>query len=144
MSRTIRRKNIEDTYGNSWNRRGRKAGGFYSTYDDRKPVKVRWTKRTQYEEDGMIFVECRTGWTWKYDCPVYRPMTDQERNERFWNLHGESSSANAWTPCRWFRQNRERELRTHNKQELIKYMKNPENYEPMVFEEPMSHYWDWS
>lgn len=144
MSRTIRRKNIEDTYGCSWNRRGRKSGGFYSTYDSGEMGKVRWTKRTQYEEDGLIFVECKTGWSWKRDCPNYRPMTDQEKNDRYYSLHGESSSANAWTPSRSYRQMREVRLRTHNKQELIRYMKDPENYEPMVFENPESHMWDWS
>lgn len=140
MSRTFRRKNIEQTWGK---RAGSKSGGFYTTYDD-ESVKVRWTCRRSYEEDGLIFVECKTGWTWKRSCPRYRPMTEQERNKKYRWLHGESKHANAWTPARWFRQNREGELRSHNKQELVKYMKDPENYEPMVFEEPFSHMWDWS
>jgi hypothetical protein len=71
-------------------------------------------------------------------------MTKEEKRDQWLWLHGESKHANACTPGRWYRQNRERQLRSHNSQELIKYMKDPDNYEPMVFENPLSHFWDWS
>ncbi len=142
MSRTYRRKNIENTLGSSFSRKGRKSGGFYNTYD-RESLECKYTKRTQYEEDGLIFIECRTGYTWVYSCPIYRPMTKEERRNRWLFLHGESRHANMWTPGRWYRQNRESQLRSHNRTELIKYMKDPDNYEPMVFDGPLSHLWDW-
>lgn len=143
MSRTYRRKNIEDTYGGSWARKGRKSGGFYSTYDN-EFVKVRYTSRKTYEEDGWTFVECKTVWTWKHSCPIYRPMTERERNDRYRQLHGESRNANEWSPGKWYRKNREAEHRSKSKQEIIRWMKNPEEYEPIISDDPRSHWWDWS
>jgi hypothetical protein len=127
MSRTFRRKNFEDTQRNSWDNKGRKTNGFYTTSD-----------YEYYQKDGG---DC---WIWGRTEEFFRPMSEQERNHEYKRIHGESRSKNAWTPSRWFRQNREIELRSHNKQELIKYMKDPDNYEPMVFENPKSHMWDWS
>lgn len=56
--------------------------------------------------------------------------------------NGESSNRNEYTPSRLYRNNAERELRAHNKMELIKYIAR-EDYEPVCYENPSSHLWEW-
>lgn len=120
MSRTFRRKNYELQNATSWDRQGRKAGGFYTE-------KV-WNR----------------GSTWSWGWYTYRPMTERERNEAYWFNHGESKSAQSWSPGRSYRSMRMRENRSINKQELIKFLKNPDTYEPMFEDNPRNCWWDWS
>jgi arylsulfatase A-like enzyme len=119
MSRTFRRKNYEETQGNSWGRKGWKTNGYYTAYD------------------GSWYYWNNTGQE-----VVFRPMNKEEYRHEFLRVHGESRSNNAWTPSRWYRNNKEVSMRMRNKQELVKYRKDPD-YEPMVEDVPPSHYWDW-
>ena len=114
MSRTYRRKNIEDTLGDSRSRAGRKLAGIY-------------TKRE---------------YNWRARTTLFRPMTATERFCEWYWLHGESRHNNERTPNRWYRQRRCRQARRHNKRELQQYLFNP-NYEPMVDRKDRSHLWDW-
>lgn len=83
---------------------------------------------------------------WEYvswNLYVYREPTEQEYYDEYWRVHGESRNANAWTPSRWFRDQRQKHLRTQCKQQIHKFMKNPE-HEVICEANPRSHYWDWS
>lgn len=113
MSRTYRRKNIEDTLGSSWDRRGRKYAGF-DTICDRY-----W--------DGTFSV---------------RERTEREKFDFWYWLHGESRSNNERTPNRWYRQRRCRQGRRYSKRELQKFLRD-ENYEPMANDKDLPHGWDW-
>jgi hypothetical protein len=73
----------------------------------------------------------------------YREPTKQERFKTFQWLHGESSHHNARTPGPWFRENRMRQNRMINKQELHRWATNPDNYEPLFEADPRSCQWDW-
>lgn len=108
MSRTIRRKTYEKTrrpseYG------GFKSGGFYTTCE-------------------YFLHEMQRG---HGGCPTYRPMTEQERNERYWEIHGEAKHNNAWTPNHYYRNKEERKLRYSNELEIKRFLGNPE-YEPQL------------
>ncbi len=74
---------------------------------------------------------------------TYREPTPEERFRRYKWLHLDHGP-NDVTPGHWFRNNRMRENRAINKQEIHRWMKNPDNYEPLFEEEPRSCYWDWS
>lgn len=78
------------------------------------------------------------GWYWDY------PDDKRELFHNWYFAHGESRHANHRTPGKWYRKNREGELRSRSAQEIHRYLKDPDNYEPMVSENPKSHYWDWS
>lgn len=121
MSRTFRRKNYEDTQGASWDRAGRKTNGVYTTYDGPywKPGGGRAMK-------------------------VYRPMDARERYKRWRWMHSESRSASERSPNHWHRVNRQKENRSIDKQELIKWFKSGGEHEPMCEANPRSCLWDWS
>jgi len=119
MSRTYRRKNYEVTQGTSWDRQGRKTNGFYTTYDG-------------------------SWWSWGVkEEMTFRPMTKEEYRNRYWWIHGESRHSNAWSPNRHYRKPREEAHRMRCKQEIIKFMKNPD-YDPIIYENPDDCWWDWS
>lgn len=119
MSRTYRRKNYEVTQGTSWDRQGRKFGGFYTTWD------FEWN---------------RNGGRGYYN---YRPMTKLERYDKNRLIHGESVHGNAWSPGRHYRKYREDQHRMRCKQEIIKYRKNPD-YDPIIYDNPIDCWCDWS
>lgn len=116
MSRTYRRKNFEQTRNNSWAVRGFKTNGHYTA------------------SDGY--------WGWD-KMEVFRPATKQERWEKDKWRHGESRHASERSPNRYHRNYREVRHRMRCKQEIIKFMKDPD-YEPNYYEEPDSCLWDWS
>lgn len=75
---------------------------------------------------------------------TYRAPTKAEIYEDNKYFHGESRDSNARTPSRWYRQQRENMLRTHNKRELLNAL-NREDYEMgVIYHKPSSHLWDWS
>lgn len=115
MSRTIRRKNFEKTQGTSWDRQGDKIAGLYTEYDYKYPV---------FQKN-------------------YRLPTDTERYKKWRYFHGESSTANAYSPSREHRNYRESRLRTFNNIQLRKWLDDPE-YDPVFLDFPLSHMWDWS
>lgn len=116
MSRTFRRKNYEHEQG---------ANRYY-----------KWKVAGYYTQVDCIWHE--EGW-FEY---VYREPTEEEYYRDYWALHGESKSANSWTPSREFRKRRMGENRMINKTELSKWFKNVD-YDPIFEENPRSHYWDW-
>lgn len=122
MSRTYRRKNYEDTQGNSWDRKGRKTDGFYT--------------------------KCNISWyswsSWNFEELMFRPMTKEERFYSWYWAHGESRDANERTPSRWYRKNRQKQNRMINKKEIVQWIKAGGEYEPMCEPNPRSHLWDWS
>lgn len=121
MSRTFRRKGYEHETGRSWYGSGGKIAGYYTEYD------YVWCEDEEYR--------------WRES--VYRAPTEAEYNTRFWRVHGESSHHNAWTPGPEFRKNRMRENRMINKEELNKWIRNPDNYEPLFEADPRNCWWDW-
>lgn len=124
MSRTFRRKNIEDTMGKSWMRRGRKVAGFRT----KATVEQSFRETAQYRY---------------YAYPVsYRPMTPREWFRAWYYMHGESRHNNERTPNKWYRRRRCVQTRRLNKRELQKYLHNPD-YGPMCERKDRSHLWDW-
>lgn len=121
MSRTFRRKNFEDTLGGSWARKGRKTNGIYTTYDG--PY---WNVG-----GGRRMVE-------------YRPMNKQERWHEWRYMHAESSTANVRSPGHWYRVNRQKQNRSIDKQQLVKWFQSGGEHEPMCEANPRSCRWDWS
>ena len=122
MSKTFRRKGYEDTKGRSYDRRGRKTAGFYTEQDGH------WWGRSAYRSEINI--------------AVFREPTRQEYYEEFWRIHGDTGGRNYWSPGRYYREIRQTENRSINKQELCKWLKN-EEYEPLFEANPRSHLWDW-
>ena len=122
MSKTFRRKGYEDTKGRSYDRRGRKTAGFYTKQDGR------WWGRSAHRSEINI--------------AVFREPTRQEYYEEFWRIHGDTGGRNYWSPGRYYREIRQTENRSINKQELCKWLKN-EEYEPLFEANPRSHMWDW-
>lgn len=118
MSRTHRCKNYLSEHGTTWDRAGCRQFGPYTEYD-------------YISADGY----------W-HGCRVWREPTKLElwKTKRAW--FGESSTANARSPNRYFRNHRQRENRRMTAHELFKFSKF-EDYEPMVEEEPRSCMWDW-
>lgn len=113
MSRTIRRTNFEKVQqSRKSHNSGQSYGGFYTTWDE--------FRMTGNGHSGF---------------PVFRPMTKQERNRRYWEIHGESKHSNAYGPNRYYRNKAERKSRQYNKAELLKAQNDPE-YEIM----PLSRY----
>jgi hypothetical protein len=76
--------------------------------------------------------------------PEYRPMDAQERYRQWRWMHGESSTAQMRSPGWTYRENRMRQNRSINKQELCKWVKANGEYEPMFEENPRDCWWDWS
>lgn len=102
---------------------GFKTAGYYTTYD----AHYSWNEP---DWDGPRY--------------TYREPTEKERFKIWKWFHGESSSGNSFSPGHSYRKTRMRENRSINKQELVRWIKNPENYEPMFEEDPRSCWWDWS
>ena len=75
---------------------------------------------------------------------IYRAPTEREVYEDRKFAFGESSDANARTPSRWHRQQREKKLRTHNKNEIRKSIKREDYETDVIYDTPSSHKWDWS
>ena len=115
MSRTFRRKGYEKTQGTTWHRKGDKVAGYYTI--------------TVWEV------------SWDLGYQEYRAPTDHEYGRKYWEIHGDNHR-NEYTPARGYRQFRMHQNRQITRQELHKYMVD-QNYEPMVQEEPISHWWDW-
>ena len=118
MSRTVRRKNSSRTHGRGGHYipDGFKTAGYYTEYDG----------------------------NWSYSDKVFREPTKRERFDTWKLLHGESPNGNAFSPGREYRKMRMRENRSINKQELVRWMKNPETYEPLFEYDPRSCWRDWS
>ena len=126
MSRTVRRKTLggkRNGRGGYWIPDGFKTAGYYTEYDYHSP----WFEP---EWDGPIY--------------TYREPTKRERFKTWKRMHGESSHANAYTPGPAYRKMRMDENRNINKQELIRWMKDPEGYEPLFENNPRDCWWDWS
>lgn len=121
MCRTFRRKNYEDTKGNSWSRRGRKTFGYYT--------------ESGWKEVG--FKEC-----WNRGNTFYRVPTQQEYYKEYYRVHGDNHRSQ-WSPGKWFRKTKHAENKTLNNSELSKWMKNPDGYEPVFEANPRSNLWDW-
>ena len=125
MSRTVRRKNSSRTHGRGGHYipDGFKTAGYYTQYDYHSSWK-------EPDWDGPDY--------------TYREPTKRERFKVWKWLHGESSNGNAFSPGHGYRNARMRENRSINKQELVRWMKNPETYEPLFEDDPRSCWWDWS
>lgn len=117
MSRTFRRKNYEAENNTSWDVRGRKTAGFY-------------THRLGHWN----------GYTHWY---TYEIPTNTQHHREYWRNHGESKSANSWSPGHSYRNMRMRENRAMARQELHKYKALPD-YEPIIEANPRNCWWDWS
>lgn len=125
MSRTFRRKNYEDTQGNSSDRCGRKTAGYY-TQDD-------W---------GKVYREDDTSWWYVYNY-TYREPTERERDEEFWRIHGDTNCSWYWNnPSPWVRQYCQKQQRQKARQELSKFYKDTE-YEPIIEERRNMSWWYW-
>lgn len=122
MSKTFRRKGYEYTQGRSYHRRGRKTAGFYTMKDG-----YWWGKHSFAGEDSIA---------------TFRKPTRREYYEEFWRIHGDTGGRNYWSPGRYYRETRQTQNRSINKQELCKWWKD-EDYEPMFEANPRSHLWDW-
>jgi hypothetical protein len=125
MSRTFRCKNYEDTQNTSWDRQGRKIGGFYCEYSYANEV-----------------YDSNLHWGWRY-VHIFRPPTQEELIKAYWRNHGESRHRCARSPSRYHRGTRMAENRRINNQELHKFLKNPD-HEPMLEANPRNCWWDWS
>ena len=73
---------------------------------------------------------------------TYREPTPREAYKTFRWLHLDHHR-NTVSPGREYRNGRMVENRAINKQELYRWMKNPDNYEPLFEEEPRDCKWDW-
>ena len=77
-------------------------------------------------------------------CPAYRAMTETEKNDKYWSIHGESKHHNAWGPSNVYRETENRYLKTHNKREIQKYKKLGDEYDPMFIANfKKTAYWAW-
>lgn len=114
MSRTFRRKGYEAKQGSI---QGGKVAGYYTI-----------------KEGGW--------WRWNKKPVLFREPTRQEYYEQFWKLHGDSHR-NQWSPGRSYREGRQVENQSINKQELCKWLKDAD-YEPVFEANPRSCLWDWS
>lgn len=115
MSRTFRRKNYELVNASSWDRRGRKIGGFYAQRDE--------------EYDWMS--------------ERYRAPTEKELKQNYWYNHSESKTGNSRSPSKWWKNQDSRKLRRFNEQELFRWAFKVD-YEPIfrlkIFED---FWWFW-
>jgi hypothetical protein len=114
MSKTYRRKGYEKTQNTSWDKQSNSIAGYYTEKD--------WVE---------------------YNVWVYREPTKREYFKRWYLAHGESRHANAYGPGKTYKKYRMSENRCITKRELAKFYKDYD-YEPMIEEEPRSHWWDWS
>jgi hypothetical protein len=69
-------------------------------------------------------------------------MDERERFEAYRWAHLDGHP-NDRTPSRWYRLKRQKQNRSINKCELIKWFKADGEYEPMFEPNPRSHLWDW-
>lgn len=149
MSRTIRCKNFEiENDQTSWSRWGKKTALEYTARSDEG-----WYETGVVKTYKRVLSFTRWGVA-KYETTVYKerkrylehPMAMEGRKHfRHWYyMHGESRHANQRTPGRFYRQHRQNQNRSINKQELAKWIKAGGEYEPMFEANPRSHYWDWS
>jgi hypothetical protein len=125
MSRTYRRKNYEDTQGTSWDRHGRKIGGYYTYYDY-----INYWR------------ECADGY-YRRGYSEYRPMTEDEANWQWLRDHGETNSH--WrrdNPGPWLRRNLQKRQRQKARQEISKFLKH-EEYEPIIESRRDKSWWYW-
>lgn len=132
MSRTIRRKNYEETRNSSWHRAGKKVNGIY-TYEDRQ-----WSFMGIYES-----IICGEVYEFKKfsRMDVYRPMTKEERIDHDKRIYRDRKRYGVphWYVNLYF----EQPLRQYNKRELQKYSRN-EDYEPMCLARSRDAMWDWT
>lgn len=120
MSRTFRRKNFEKTISRV---NGSKINGFYTTWD------------------RLVEYPCSNG---HGGCPAYRAMTENEINEKYWRIHGESKHNLAWGPNRIYREVENQDLKTFNKREMDKWVKRGDEYEPMIVSRfKKTAFWAW-
>jgi hypothetical protein len=119
MSRTFRRKNIEQEQNDSWKRAGRKQAGAYTESDTISCVNI-------------------LGYYRGFE--VYRKPTDAEYAKQYRRNHSDSSH---WynKPNKWYRFFTIHIYRMADKREIRKYMQN-EDYEPMCRIRVSSGYWD--
>jgi hypothetical protein len=118
MSRTFRRKNYEAENNTSWDVQGRKTAGFYTE------------RVSHWVASGQYF-------------HTYEIPTKAQFYKKYTWAHGESKSANSWSPGHSFRHPRMTQNRAITRRELHKYRMIPD-YEPMVEANPRSCRWDWS
>jgi hypothetical protein len=119
MSRTYRRKGYEDTQRTSWDRPGNKTFGYYT-----KRI-YRW-----WAGSGTLF-------------HTFHVPSKQEYFKMWYRTHGESRTNKERSPDRSYRIHRMKENRNINKQELFKWITQPDNYEPLFESNPRDCWWDW-
>jgi hypothetical protein len=114
MSRTYRRKGYEDTQGTSWDRRGRKTAGYYT----------------------------KTDWNWNTGEQIYSIPNKRDSFRLFWWAHGDHGWSFWVAPGEyrtlWMKRNR-----SFNKQELVRWLKTPEDYEPLFEHKIRGSWWEW-
>jgi hypothetical protein len=138
MSRTVRRKNYEAENNTSWDRKGKKTNLRFTTHLWRGEVASKsngntWISPWGEEMEGRVFLE-----------PEYRAMDKGERWHEVRMMHGESATANMRSPNSWYRLNRQKQNRSINKKEMIKWVQACGEYEPMFEANPRNCWWDWS
>jgi hypothetical protein len=118
MARTIRRKNYEATQNASWDTKGFKTAGHYTTYDG-------------------------SWYAWgNQDEVVFRPMDKIEAyKQRRW-YHGEGHP-NQYSPGKYYRWYRQRQNRMINKEEILKWIKAKGEYEAFCEANPRDCKWEW-
>jgi hypothetical protein len=152
MGKTYRRKNYEDTRGNSWDRQGRKVNGYYTTYDQvvigtYKMTRTEVVKKQirHYHPDGPYWVYKEYQQTYTYEVPIYqkfyRPMTTAERIATYKWDHCDQKS-NRRSPGRMYRKSTVEKNRRQQNREVQKFMANPD-YEPMFENRTRDKWMDW-
>lgn len=119
MARTFRRKNFEATRNSSWDTKGFKTAGHYTTYEGNW---FRWSGREPV---------------------VFRPMTPREAYKTRQWFHGESRHKNDRSPGRYYREYRCNQNRMINKKEYAKWLRANGEYEPFFEANPRDCKWDW-
>ena len=114
MSRTYRRKNYEDVQGTSWDRRGRRTNGFYTEVD----------------------------WNWDTGEQIYSIPNKCEHFRLVWWAHGDHGYSLRTAPRSWRTIWAKRHRRLNN-QELIKWVKKPDDYEPLFENKTRGSWWEW-
>lgn len=115
MSRTYRRKNYYLENNTTWDREGKKFYGRLTEWDYEKPL---WCARKVFRK--------------KTKREVWKHLKYTQRD-----THSGVNSAPAWYDHQF-----ELRVRTHNKRELAKWIKNPD-YEVMCVEKPIGANWYW-
>ena len=135
MSRTKRCKNYVVENNTTWDRTGKKVALEY-TEDE-----------TPYELTGKMVISKYTGkliQQREVRTVEYRPMDKRERWRKDRRMHGESSTSCSRSPNHWYRLSRQKQNRSINKQEMLRWLKANGEYEPMFEENPRDCWWDWS